>query len=186
MDSRMKWNTKHKERLAEKKAPTVNPRLKSLSSYLCGGRGLDIACGLGGNSLFLAQMNYQVEAIDISDVAISYVQEQATKRHLSIQPRVYDLTDFNSHSWQKHCYDLVVITYYLDRSILPTVKSMIKEGGYFFMETFYQSEQHVNQKVSDQYKLRSNELLSEFKDWKVLFFEENEQEGRQTIFCEKL
>jgi tellurite methyltransferase len=53
------------------------------------------------------------------------------------------------------------------------------------METYYQSPYIEEQGVSDQYKLNSNELLAEFGDWKVLYFEENEQEGWQSIFCQK-
>lgn len=181
----MKWNTKHKDRLDQLKEPQPNPRLKDLSTYLNGGTALDLACGLGGNSLFLARMNYQVEAIDISDVAITYIQEQAEKNQLNIQPRVGDITELTNLHWQDSTFNLIVISYYLDRSLFPVVKSLIKEDGYLFMETFYQSPQNENQGISNQYKLQPKELLAEFGDWTVLFFEENEQEGWQTIFCQK-
>jgi tellurite methyltransferase len=181
----MKWNTKHKDRLDQLKESQPNPRLKNLSAYLNGGTALDLACGLGGNSLFLARMNYQVEAIDISDVAITYIQEQAEKNQLNIQPRVGDLTELTNLHWQDSTFNLIVISYYLDRLLFPVVKSLINEEGYLFMETFYQSAQKENQGISNQYKLQPKELLAEFGDWTVLFFEENEQEGWQTIFCQK-
>ncbi|MDR6123102.1 hypothetical protein QFZ87_002699 [Bacillus sp. SLBN-46] len=53
------------------------------------------------------------------------------------------------------------------------------------METFYQSPIDENQGVSNQYKLQPKELLTEFGDWKVHFFEEVDNESRQTIFCKK-
>ena len=53
------------------------------------------------------------------------------------------------------------------------------------METYYQSPQNEIQRLSNQYKLQPKELLAEFGDWNVLSFEENELEGRQTIFCQK-
>lgn len=188
MNTKDKWNLKHLDRITHLKEPQPNPRLKKLASYFKeGGTALDIACGLGGNSLFLAGMNNQVEAIDISDVAINYVQEQAAKDNLSVQPRVTDLTDLDTLNWPNNPFDFIVMSYYLDRSLFPIVKNVLKDGGYFFMETYYQSpyiEEH-EQGVSDQYKLKSNELLAEFGDWKVLYFEENEQEGWQSIFCQK-
>jgi tellurite methyltransferase len=185
MDTSRKWNTKHKEQLEQKKEPTANRRLEGLSSYLNGGRALDIACGLGGNSLFLAKKNYQVQAVDISDIAIAYIQDQTAKRKLSIDPQKCDLTDINKLQWSSDTFNLVVITYYLDRELLPIIKRIITENGYFFMETYFQSPQD-NQKISNKYKLEPQELLSEFKDWKILYYEENEQEGRQTIFCQNV
>jgi tellurite methyltransferase len=185
MNTKSKWNGKHKERIDNLKELIPNERLKNLVSYLEGGSALDLACGLGGNSLLLAKLGYQVQAMDISDVAISYLQEQALQQQLTIYPCLADLTEWGSLHLKKDSFDLVVITYYLDRSIFPFIPSIVKENGYFFMETFYRSQLSENQGVSNQYKLQSNELLSKFGDWKVLFFEENEQEGRQTIFCQK-
>jgi tellurite methyltransferase len=186
LNSKTKWNLKHKERLEELKDPAVNPRLMNLSAYLNGDTALDIACGLGANSLFLARMNYQVEAIDISDVAINFVEEQTRKNDLKVHPHVCDLTKLDRLEWQNHSFNLVVMTYYLDRLLFPIVKSLLQKDGYFFMETFYQTPQNQNNGVSNQYRLQSNELLAEFSEWKILFFEENEQEGRQTIFCQKM
>ncbi|MCL6573330.1 MAG: methyltransferase domain-containing protein [Bacillus sp. (in: Bacteria)] len=186
MNTRDKWNTKYKERINLRIKPAPNPRLKNLSAYLSGGGTvLDLACGLGGNSFFLAQMDYQVEAMDISDVAVTYIQEQATKNNLSIQPQIGDLTELNTLNWKNSPYNLIVISYYLDRSLFPIINSMIKEDGYLFIETFYQSQHNENQGVSNHYKLRPKELLTEFSDWEVLYFEENEQEGWQSIFCQK-
>lgn len=182
MNIRDKWNEKHSERLIQKKETAPNPRLESLSDYLSMGTALDLACGLGGNSMFLAQRGYQVQAIDISDVAIDYVREQAAREQLSIDAEVGDLTDMQL----TNLYDLIVITYFLDRKLFPIVKNLIKKQGYFFMETYYQSPQNETQKISNQFKLQSNELIAEFKDWNILYFEENEKEGRQTVFCRKL
>lgn len=185
MDSKTKWNMKYQERLEGLNEPVPNLRLTNHAAYLNGGTALDLACGLGGNSLFLARRNYQVEALDISDIAINYLQEQAEKDNLKIQPRVCDLTDLKNLNWTNDSFNIVVISYYLDRSLFSFVKSIIKEGGFLFMETFYQLPQTENQGVSAQYKLEPKELLAEFGDWNVLFFEENKQEGRQTIFCQK-
>ncbi|OLS33705.1 bifunctional 2-polyprenyl-6-hydroxyphenol methylase/3-demethylubiquinol 3-O-methyltransferase UbiG [Bacillus sp. MRMR6] len=185
MSDRIKWNLKYKVRIMLMKEPTANSRLKELSTYLTGGKALDLACGLGGNSLFLARMNYHIEAIDISDVAIDYIREQAKAHHLSIHPKVCDLTELNKLDLHRNTFDLVVITNYLDRRLFPIVKEIIKENGYFFMETFYQSPQEDNQGVSDQYKLKPKELLDEFRDWQILLYEEHKQEAKQTVFCQK-
>ncbi|SMQ81416.1 Tellurite resistance protein TehB [Bacillus sp. OV166] len=185
MNLKNKWNRKYKERINQLEAPMPNERLAILSPYFTGGSALDLACGLGGNSLFLARLNFQVQAIDISDVAVNYLEEIAGKQKLAIFPRLCDMTDMTHLNLNNSSFSLIVITYYLDRSLFPLVKSVVKDNGYFFMETFYKSPKKESQGVSDQYKLQPGELLAEFSDWKVLFYEENEHEGRQTIFCQK-
>ncbi|NHM31465.1 class I SAM-dependent methyltransferase [Neobacillus terrae] len=183
MDQLDKWNKKHKDRLDDLKELQPNVRLKNLSQYLRGGKALDIACGLGGNSVFLAQSGYEVLAVDFSEVATKFIYDWASKKKLPVTTLTEDLTNFGSLPLEKHSYDFVNMTYYLDRSIFPAIKRLLKPNGYFFMETYYLTPNV--QKVSDQYKLHSNELLTEFLGWKILYFEENEQEGRQTIFCQK-
>jgi len=186
MNSKTKWNRKYLERIAIKEEePKANVRLKSLSASLKGGNALDLACGLGGNSFLLADIGYEVQALDVSDVAVDFIRERAIHQQLPITPVVCDLTDLTTIPLERSSFDFVVITYYLDRSIFPFVKSMVNDDGYFFMETFYRSSKWRDEGVSNQYKLASQELLNEFREWKVLFYEENEEEGRQTIFCQK-
>jgi len=184
MDIRKKWDNKYETKLANMNPPVPNERLLHIAPGLRGGAALDIACGLGGNSFFLTENGYKVTAVDISEVAINYVKEQAARNGLQISAQTADISNTESILFQE-MYDLAVITYYLDRALFPKVKGMVKNKGFFFMETFYRTREGGNQAISDKYKLETNELLKEFMDWKILFFEENEQEGRQTIFCQK-
>jgi tellurite methyltransferase len=183
VDAKNKWNQKYKDRLLSKKPPAPNRRLLDLSAYLNGSSAIDFASGLGANSIYLAELGYDVTAIDISDVAIDYLKEQASSRNVRISAKLADLTK-ESTDLTNTQYDLAVMTYFLDRSLFPCLKQTIKPDGYLFFETYYENESTKNQHISSQYKLESNELLKEFRDWKILFFEENEQEGRQTIFCQ--
>ncbi|MFT9597293.1 methyltransferase domain-containing protein [Mesobacillus sp.] len=184
MNAKEKWNRKYMDRLIDDKPTEPNRRLLKIAPYLKGGTAIDLASGLGGNSFYLADLGYEMTALDISDVAVNYVKEQAAKRGLNITSKVADLTkDKNKLTSRK--YDLTVMTYYLDRSLFPLVKQMVNEDGYLFFETFFKHKAAGNEHISSQYKLESNELLREFGDWKILFYEEDEQEGRQTIFCQK-
>ncbi|MFV8829172.1 class I SAM-dependent methyltransferase [Alkalihalobacterium sp. APHAB7] len=186
MNSRQKWNQKYESRLHDMGLPVPNPRLQQQSQYFTGGSALDLACGLGANSIYLAQQNYEVKAIDVSDVAIEHLKQQSIHKSLNIHPSVKDLTDKSFFHNKEKVFDFVVITYYLDRSIFSMIPSIIKDNGYFFMETFFHSPLN-QQNVAAQYKLHPGELLSTFSNtnWHVLFYEENEHEGRQTILARK-
>lgn len=185
MNAKNKWNRKYTDKLANENPPEPNGRLLEMAAYLYGRTAIDFASGLGGNSMYLAELGYNMTAIDISDVAVNYVKEQAAKRGLNITAKLADLTKESSFLTSTK-YDLAIMTYYLDRSLFPLVKHVVKDNGYLFFETFYKHKDAENGHVSSQYKLESNELLKEFEEWKILFFEQNEQEGRQTIFCQKM
>ncbi|OCA85748.1 hypothetical protein A8F94_12810 [Bacillus sp. FJAT-27225] len=186
MKEKQKWNAKYEERLKEITMPIPNQRLTGMEPYLMsGGTALDIACGLGGNSYYLARLGYKVRGIDISDKAIQYVEEQAARNKLNIQAEVRDLTEVGSFQFKANFFDLVVVAYYLDRRLFPSIHHWVKVGGYVFMDTYYHSPKLESQRVSNDFLLQSNELLREFRDWKVLSYEEDERSGRQMIFCEK-
>lgn len=187
MEPKLKWNQKYRERLKEFEHLEPNKRLMLQSSYLKGGTALDLACGLGVNSQFLAERGYHVHAVDISDVALSFLQKYASEKQLSIQTHLCDLSEWHPPHSMPKSFDMVVMTYYLDRTIFSQVQSLVQENGYFFMETYFLSPLNENRsRVSDNYKLQPQELLTVFNEWKILFFEENEIEGRQTIFCQKV
>ena len=183
MDAQDKWNQKYMDKLINQNSPEPNRRLLEMAAYLNGRTAIDFASGLGGNSFYLAKLGYDMTAIDISDVAINYLKEQAAARKLNITAQVADLTKERTALTSRK-YDLAVMTYYLDRSLFPLLKQVLNADGYLFFETFYKNGPTINKQVSSQYKLESNELLNQFREWKILFFEENEQEGRQTIFCQ--
>lgn len=185
MDAKEKWNRKYENKISIAEEGVPNGRLLKLAPSFKGGKAIDIACGLGGNSLLLAELGFKVTAVDISDVAITCLSERAARRGLNVRSLIADITDGSSLPFQSNTFDLALMTYFLDRTLFPIVKNIVKKNGYFFMETFYKTPDGGRQSIPNKYKLESNELLEEFKDWKILFFEEDEQEGRQTIYCQK-
>ena len=57
---------------------------------------LDLGCGFGANSLFLAEQGWQVTAIDISKTAIERLQEQAKQNNLLLTAQQADAVCFSS------------------------------------------------------------------------------------------
>jgi tellurite methyltransferase len=183
LNSRDKWNLKYQQKIDQDVEPKPNDRLMSVSSYLQGGLALDVACGLGGNSLYLAKKGYQVHAYDIADKAINFLKIQAEKDQLPIIAHLSDLSKGEGLEKADGPFELIVMTYYLERSLFPLLKSLVKKNGYFFMETYYMSLTAPDEGISERFKLKSQELLKEFAGWEILYYEEHVQESRQTLFC---
>lgn len=96
---------------------------------LSGGRALDVACGFGGNALYLAALGYQVDAIDVSSVALDHAHAEAKRRRLPIQFIQADL----SRWWvPQGRYDLIVVFFYLNREFMSHVVAGLRLGGWLF------------------------------------------------------
>jgi len=69
-------------------------------------RILDAACGIGTQSIGLAQLGYAVTASDISPVEVEYARAEASQRGLDILFRVADMRQL----WEAHqgTYDVVI------------------------------------------------------------------------------
>ncbi|WP_078595969.1 class I SAM-dependent methyltransferase [Evansella clarkii] len=186
MDDKTRWNEKYKKRLNnERKESGANDRLKYLSPYFNGGVAVDFAAGLGENSLFLARHGFEVQAFDISEIAVEHLSKKGEEEQLSIDAQVCDLTNLDRDLIRKDSADIAVIAYYLDRELIPFAMETVKTGGFFFMETFFLAPGKEEEGVAKKYKLEPGELLSLFKEWHILYFEENEHESRQTLFARK-
>lgn len=57
---------------------------------------LELGCGYGNDSIFLAKNGFQVTAIDISKIAIAEAKRRATKAKVKIQFLVEDASQLNS------------------------------------------------------------------------------------------
>ena len=93
-----------------------------------GGRALDVACGDGRNALYLAQLGYMVDAIDVSDVVIGALREAVQQRGLAmtIAPRVVDL---ERGPLPAGPYDVVVMLNYLQRDLFGALAEALAPGG---------------------------------------------------------
>ncbi|MGB8939126.1 MAG: class I SAM-dependent methyltransferase [Streptomyces sp.] len=114
-------------------AARVNPLLAETVSPLRPGAALDLGCGAGGDTIWLAEGGWQVTAVDISTTAVERVRERA--RELGIGDRVvaeqYDLAD----SFPAGRFDLVSAQYFhtplqLSRGrVLRTAARALRPGG---------------------------------------------------------
>lgn len=101
--------------------------LRKHAHLLKGGRALDVACGFGGNALYLASLGYRVDAIDGSGVALARARAEALRRRLLLNLVQADLTRWRLPADR---YDLVTVFFYLNRDLIPALASALRPGGF--------------------------------------------------------
>lgn len=160
---REKWNKKYKEEEYLLKEPS--DIVKKFASIAPKGKALDIACGLGRNAKYLAKLGFEVDAVDISDVAISQL-----KNIPNINPILADL-DF--YQLPENKYSLILNINYLNRNLFPQIKEALINSGVLIFETFtLDKDKKFDQPKNKNYLLRKNELLRSFSDLYIIYYEE--------------
>jgi len=143
MDARDRWNERYSqpdrrwlpetpaEWLVEHRAPAAGQQ-----------RALDVACGDGRNALYLAQLGYMVDAIDVSDVAVAELRAAVAERGLmmTIAPRVVDL---EREPLPAGPYDVIVMFNFLQRDLFEALQEALAPGGLLVFETLGRA--HVDQ-----------------------------------------
>ncbi len=158
---REKWNDRYAE-------PDFTPFPDTPADWLVenadllppGGRALDVACGDGRNSRYLAERGFTVDALDVSDVAIRALQAAAAASGLDVRPRAVDL---EAHVLPDACYDAIVNVNYLQRDLFAPLAAALRPGGLLVFETF--GAAHVSElgkEMDARFLLAPNELLGAF------------------------
>ena len=170
-DAKKKWNKVYTEKEipdhVEAKAANV---LQDHADLLpTSGLALDLACGLGGNAIFLAQQGLETHAWDISQAAIEKLLSYCNGNIISITAEVRDI---EAHPPEKNTFDVICVSYYLERSLTNDIIAALKPNGLLFYQTF------IEEKVSDsgpsnpKYRLQPNELSALFSPLHVLLYQE--------------
>ena len=164
---RDKWNRIYsKDRLPGLPAAVLTDNDNILPTK---GIALDLACGLGTNSLSLATRGLEVHAWDISKVAVNDLAGRAGSLGLNIQTRVVNIT---AAVLPAESYDLVITTHYLDRSLPPAILDATRPGGLICYQTFT-AEKQINKGPSNpEFLLQPNELQSFVPDCEKLAFKD--------------
>lgn len=132
------------------------------------GRALDYACGLGGNARFLARCGLKTDAWDISDNALTLVNNYASLHHLPITPLITDLEQMLLPYQQ---FDVIVVCRYLDRNQFKALEDALKPNGLLFYQTFLGPVQDNAPNNADFY-LKSGELPKTFNKLQTLVYGE--------------
>jgi tellurite methyltransferase len=136
------------------------------------GRAVDVACGRGRNTLLLADLGFDVDAVDISGVAVERVQARTAGRAGAVHGVRADVT---TTPLPRPPYDVVLDIDFLERSILGTLRDALAPGGLLVFETFTSDHPTMN----PAFTLEPNELLRAFAGLRVLSY--READGRAAL-----
>ncbi|MEM8843662.1 MAG: class I SAM-dependent methyltransferase [Pseudomonadota bacterium] len=168
-----KWNRIFSH--SDTKSISANEVLEQNSHLLPkSAKALDLACGLGGNALLLAEYGLMTHAWDISSVAIEKLEQISSDRQLSVKTQVRDIEKRPPEEGQ---FDVITVGNFLNRSIFSNLIDSLRVDGLLFYQTF------VREKVDEvgpsnlDYLLKTNELLHLCKSLKILVYREEAKQG---------
>ena len=160
---RIKWDERYRAgAYADREHPSA--LLAEWEARLPRGRALDVACGAGRNSLFLASTGRRVDAVDISAVALDRARETAMKRQLQVRWIEADLDEDPAVSLPGERYDLIVLVRYVNAKLLKALLERLAPGGMLLCEQHVESSEDVVGPKTPAFRLRRNELLQSAKD----------------------
>jgi tellurite methyltransferase len=172
-DMRAKWN----ERYADAKSAEAAPCsvLRDFAHLLPKtGKALDLACGLGGNAIFLARHGLDTLGVDISDVAAGKLTAYAEEHKLPLRAEQHDIVP---GTLKPESFDVIVIAYFLDRVLTPTVVGALRHGGLLFHQTFTRETPNPGGPANLAYVLASNELLRLYTGMRLMIYREDGMVG---------
>lgn len=150
------------------RVPEPDRLLVDHANLLTGGRAMEIACGLGANSLFVADRGYEVDAVDISPSALKVLNGEAKRRGLSVRPVLADLDYFPLPS---QLYDLVLAFAFFSPPLMPAIQDALRSGGLLFYATYNHRHTTVHQGFNPQYLVPPGGLAGYFPGLNVLLDE---------------
>jgi tellurite methyltransferase len=172
-DDRDKWNRRYAGSglyLGPAPSPFLAENIGLISSLTTGRKALDIACGEGRNSIFLAQNGFSVTGLDISEEGLAKGEGWAKSERLEVVFRCIDLEEFEF----SETYDLIINFNFLLRDMIPNMVDDLNPGGVIVFDTILDTPS-LEGNHKRIYLLQPGELRSIFSGF-----------PGQIILCEEL
>ncbi len=129
--------------------------------------GLDIACGLGHNTLWLAEHGYAALGVDISRVALARAQAEAEARNLTDRV-LFAQVDLDRFRPPVERFDVVLVSRFLKRWLLQPLGDAVKPGGLLIYRTLNWQRALADPDTPPQYLLAPGELKRAFAGFEML------------------
>jgi SAM-dependent methyltransferase len=179
---RARWEDRHRKELESSSLEPSTLLLDhaELLRDAPAGQALDLACGNGRNSFFVASLGYEVTAFDVSEPAVAFVNQRAGELGVKVSAREADLAQEDLGEAR---FATILNFLFLDRNLVPRMIWALSPGGLLFFETLTIDEQGLlGHDVCRDYLLEPNEPLRLFAPLRILHYREGvvgSESGRQ-------
>ena len=146
-----------------------------------GGSVLDVACGRGRHARWFHQRGLKVVAVDRSAEAIAAIGLRAEHCESCV-------ADIENGPWPfaGRQFDVIVVTNYLWRPLLPTLLASLAPGAVLIYETFAAGNETVGKPSSSDFLLQPGELLRVCQRLRTIAFEEGFEDRPSQRFVQRI
>ena len=156
-EDRTKWNERYQDGFYENR-PHPCRLLAQWIERFRGSLALDIACGTGRNSRFLASRGFQVTGLDVSDIALTKARNTVHPNNSQINYLLHDLDDGLPELGN---FDLIIVVRYIKRELFPNLDKYLVDGGHLLIEhhiKYDADDRPLAGPESPEYRLEPQEL----------------------------
>nr|WP_245182287.1 methyltransferase domain-containing protein [Glaciimonas immobilis] len=175
--------------------PSISPDLpvsswiRRFAKAIPAGPVLDLACGEGRHSFYLAAMGKTILAVDRNaDMLARIAAKEIATRQIDLEAgdtaRLAELLKPLSFAG-------IVVTNYLHRPLVPLMLNSIADQGVLLYETFAEGNQQFGRPSNPDFLLNSGELLQWLiadagQTWQVLAYEEGYVETPKPAMIQRI
>lgn len=154
-------------------------------------RAIDLACGLGRNSLYLARHGWRVSAVDISAVALGKLAAAATDG-LDIRCTEMDLEA--GQPWPEALraegpFDLALMIRYTNLPLVGRLLDLLRPGGYLLAEAHRVTDADVAGPSGKRFRVEPGALRAAAAGYDVMTYREGlveDPDGRRVDLARML
>ena len=175
-----KWNNKYQSSSGLTDFNPDQELIEFKNRLPTSGLALDLACGAGKNTLFLAELGLQVVALDGSAVGLDWLRREAETKGLLESVELLE-ADLDDYQLPKSRFDLIVIVRYLNRPLFDDIRAALKPGGVLLYKTFNRNILKKRPGFNRQFTIETRDLLAFFPAWEVLSDNQDDSESNSAF-----
>jgi len=181
----VKWDKKFSEKKELLKPREASAYLQKLELIGKDKIALDLACGAGRHTIYLAKQDFKVYALDISQVALDTVDALAEKEGVSEKVHTAH-SDLDEFAPEMEIYDFIIMSNFLDRELIKRACVGLKKDGLFMIETYMDDASNEKKDSNPDFLLQKGELKTLFnEDYEVVAYDEFNNESYELYKMKK-